>query len=106
LWTPLRLLSGHLPRLDQKTFLEVMLQDMSKKFLATRWNADTGSTLAVNGKEAVGGVAAIVSGVIGDSEYLEAQLIDWLTSPSSSYAAHILETRRALILTLSTKEGK
>ena len=86
--------------------LEVMLHDMSNKFLATQWNEETGLKVLLNGREAVGGVAAIISGFIGDNEYLEAQLIDWLTNTSSSYATQTLESRRALILVLSAKEGK
>jgi hypothetical protein len=84
--------------------LEVMLHDMSKKFLATQWDKENGSKNLVNGDEAVGGVASIISGFIGNNEYLEAQLIEWLTSTSSSYAAQTLESRRALVLVLSAKE--
>lgn len=86
--------------------MDVMLQDMSKKFLSTIWDKENESKLVINGKDAVGGVASIVSGFIGDNEYLEAQLIEWLTSTSSVSSAHTTETRRAMILVLSTKEGK
>ncbi|KAF7510899.1 hypothetical protein GJ744_005729 [Endocarpon pusillum] len=103
LWTPLRLLCGYLPRLNQKTVLEIMLQDMSQKFLSTSRDKEDGAKLVINGRDAVGGVASIISGFISDNEYLEAQLIDWLTNTSS---AHTLETRRAMILVLSSKEGK
>jgi hypothetical protein len=106
LWTSLRLLSGYLPRLDQKMVLDIMLHDMSKKFLATRWGKGNEVNLAVDGKEAVGGVASVISGFIVDNEYLEAQLLDWLTSASSSYASNTCETRRAMILVLSAKESK
>lgn len=103
LWTPLRLLCSYLPRLNQKTVLELMLQDMSQRFLSTSGAKEDEPKLVINGKDAVGGVASIISGFIGDNEYLEAQLMDWLTSTSS---AHTLETRRAMILVLSSKEGK
>jgi hypothetical protein len=88
--------------------LELMLDDMSKRFLSTSWDNDKGkdSKLVINDKEAVGGVASIISGFIGDSEYLEAQMIEWLTSTSSSYTAPTLETRRAMVLVLSAREGK
>lgn len=62
--------------------------------------------MVVHAKEHVGGVAAVISGLIGDDEYLEAQLIEWLTTTSNSYATQALESRRALILVLSAKEGK
>jgi len=88
--------------------LELMLDDMSKKFLSTSWEKEKGkdSRLVINDKEAVGGVASIISGFIGDSEYLEAQMIEWLTSTSSSYTAQTLDTRRAMVLVLSAREGK
>jgi hypothetical protein len=105
LWTPLRQLSSHLPRLNQKTILEVMLQDMSKKYMLTTWDEENDSKLVVNGKEAVGGVASIITGFIGDNEYLESQLVDWLTGSAGSYIAQTLEARRAMILVLSAKEG-
>ena len=84
----------------------LVLHDMSRKFFATHQGKVEGSEVVVNGKEAVGGVAAVVSGLIGDNEYLEAQLIEWLTTTSNSYATQTLESRRALILVLSAKEGK
>jgi hypothetical protein len=86
--------------------MELMLQDMSKKFLITRSAKDDDAKLVVSGKEAVGGVASILSGFIGDNEYLEAQLVEWLTTTPSSYTADTLETKRAMILVLSAKEGK
>jgi hypothetical protein len=108
LWTPLRLLSSYLPRLNQKMVLQLMLDDMSKKFLSTSWEKEIGkdSKLVINDKEAVGCVASIISGFIGDSEYLETQMIEWLTSSSSSYTAQTLGTRRAMVLVLATREGK
>lgn len=105
LWTPLRLLSNNLPRLNQKTILELMLQDMSKKFLSAELQREHDLYLGISGKEAVGGVASIISGFIGDDEYLEEQLIEWLTSTSGTYTAHTLESRRAMILVLCSKEG-
>ncbi len=106
LWTPLRLLSSYLPRIYQKMILELMLQDLSKKFLAPSLEKEDNSKLIMDGKEAVGGVASIISGFIGDNEYLEAQLIEWLTKTSGSYAANTVEARRAFVLVLSAKEGK
>lgn len=106
LWTPLHLLSSYLPRLDQKIVLELMLQDLSRKLLSTRFDKDNDISVVVDGKEAIGGVAAIVSGFIGDNEYLEGQLIDWLTGTSTSYAPQTLQARRAMILILAAKEGK
>jgi hypothetical protein len=106
LWTPLRLLSSYLPRLNQKTILELILQDMSKKFLSTISDNGYGSKLIVNERVAVGGVASIISGFIGDDEYLEGRLVEWLTSTSGSYIANSLETRRAIVLVLAAKEGK
>jgi hypothetical protein len=100
------LLSSYLPRLNQKTILEVILQDMSKKILSTISDNGHGSKLSVNERVAVGGFASIISGFIGDDEYLEGQLVEWLTSTSGSYIANNLETRRAIVLVLAAKEGK
>jgi hypothetical protein len=88
--------------------LELMLDDMSKKFLSTSWEKEKGEDrkLVINDKEAVGGVASIIAGFIGDSQYLEAQMIECLTSTSTSYTAQTLETRRAMVLVLSAREGK
>lgn len=80
-----------------------MLQDISQKFLSTIRDKQADPELNINGKDGVGGVASIISGFVGDNEYLEAQVIEWLTNTSS---AHTLETRRAMILVLSSKEGK
>lgn len=106
LWTPLRSLCSCLPRLDQKVMLELILEDLSKKFLTTNSGYEDNSRLVIDGRGAVGGVASIISGFIGDNGYLETQLQEWLTSASGTYTPHTLETRRAMILVLSAKEGK
>lgn len=106
LWTPLRLLSNHLPRLNQKMILELMLQDVSKKFLSAESEREHDPNLGIGGKEAVAGVASIISGFVGDNEYLEEQLMEWLASTSGSYTTNTLESRRAMILVLCSKEGK
>lgn len=86
--------------------MDLMLLDMSRRFLPTRYDTENGTRLIHECKDAVGGVAAILSGFIRDHEYLETQLMDWLTSTSAPNAAQTLEARRAMILALSTKEGK
>lgn len=106
LWPPLHLLSNHLPRLNQKMILELMLQDMSKKFLSAESEREHDLSLGIGGKEAVGGVASMISGFVGDNEYLEEQLMEWLTSTSGPYAAQSLETKRAMILVFCAREGK
>jgi hypothetical protein len=106
LWTPLRLLSSYLPRLNQKMILELILQDLSKKYLSTTLGKEHDPERVNDSKEAVGGVSAIVAGYVGDDEYLKAQLIAWLTTTLGPYTAQNLETRRAMILVFSGKEGK
>lgn len=106
LWTPLRLLSNHLPRLHQKMVLEVMLNDASKNFLAFHHTGNGEAELSGQVSKTVGGVAAMMAGFIYDNDYLEEQLVEWLSSTSSPFAGTSLETCRAAILFLSAKEGR
>ena len=106
LWTPLiQLLEAFSPP-EQRSFFDAMLRDLTRKYLRS---GVTVESLQLNGLEsdsAIGGVAAIVSGMVGASKVLDEHLTIWLTSTSGDYATLGLDTRRAVIATLALRKGK
>ena len=54
----------------------------------------------------VGGVAAMMAGVMKNNAVLEEHLVSWLTSTTGEYANLGLDTRRAVIATLALRQGK
>jgi hypothetical protein len=54
---------------------------------------------------AVGGVAAMVKGLVQNNQVLQAHLTHWLTSTNGEYAGLGLGVRRAVTATLSSDQG-
>jgi hypothetical protein len=54
---------------------------------------------------AVGGVAAMVKGLVQNNQVLQAHLTHWLTSTNGEYAGLGLGVRRAVTATLSADQG-
>jgi hypothetical protein len=54
----------------------------------------------------VGGVAAMVAGVMKNNSVLDDHLVEWLTGNKGDFANLGLDTRRAVIATLALRQGK
>lgn len=105
LWTPLRNLLHYLSDAEQRLLFDAMLRDLVRKYL--RYGPVTHS-MQKNGLENesnVGGVAAMVAGVMKNNSVLEDHLVEWLTSNKGEYASLGLDTRRAVIATFALRQG-
>lgn len=101
---PLRLLIKHLPRLDQRSFFQILLRSVSTHYLSVNRNIDREVSDFANGR--VRGAAAMIAGVVKDNLYLEECLVEWLTATNGDASILPLEARRAGMAILATDEGK
>ncbi len=88
------MISNHLPRTEQKSFFFTLLRCLSNSYL------NKGS------EKAISGVAAIVSGLVEDIQYLETCLVEWLITTNGDVVMLGLEMRRAAFAVLAKHEGK
>ena len=100
MWTPLRLMLAQLPRLDQASFFKSMLRTLAREYLDR--NVDSPSKTSA----AIAGVAGIVKEMVSNNQYLEGQLLNWLTANTSELGGLSLDARRALIATLALHQGQ
>lgn len=87
---------------DREQFLHVMLHALTAKYLSTRVQ-NRGFELEVNDREAVGGVAAIIAGLVENTSTYEDNLVRFLTTDGDAVS---FETKRAMLAVLADKEGK
>jgi hypothetical protein len=105
LWDTLHLLLQALPRVEKVNFFDAMLRDLAKKYLSTGSISNGVKVSGIEYQARIGGVAAIINGVISEREGLESYLVGWLTDTSGEYATLGLDIRRAVIATLAQREG-
>ena len=106
LWTPLRQLIQALTSSEQRAFFDSMLRDLTRKYLRTGVSIDSMPLNGLESDSAIGGVAAIVTGLIEGNTALDEHLVQWLTSTNGEYATLGLDTRRAVIATLALRKGR
>jgi len=90
---------------DQKAVFDIILRDVSRKYLQTSGTILTQSLSTPVDAAAIGGMAAMINGLVQNNSLLEAHLAHWLTSNSGDYAGLGLGARRAVIVTLAQKQG-
>ena len=104
LWTTMHHLIHSLPAHDQKGVFDVMVRDLTRKYLQGGAVVGEKEYFSRNAGT-VGGVAAMISGLVQNNKILEAHLIHWLTSGNGEYAGLGLDIRRAVIVTLASNQG-
>lgn len=55
--------------------------------------------------DTIGGVAAMITGLVEGNALLKTHVLQWLTNTSGEYGGLGLDTRRAVIATLATSQG-
>lgn len=95
-------LLGTLPTYDQKVVFDMILRDVTRRHLQT----SHGSPSTSGDSTTIGGIAAMIIGLVQSNSLLEAHLVQWLTSTNGEYAGLAVGARRAAIATLALKQGK
>lgn len=106
LWTTLHNLVQPLPAYDQIGLFDTILRDLARKFLPGGLGTVKDRDSLRDNSSTVGGVAAMVKGLVQNNAILEAHVVHWLTSTTGDYAALGLDTRRAVIVNLASAQGK
>ena len=75
-----------------------MLRDLARKHLQ-------GETWATESTSAIGGVAAMVNGLVRNNDVLESYVVEWLTNAHGRTAGLGLDARRAVVATLAKHQG-
>ena len=105
LWTPLQTLLQKLTPQEQRTCFDLILRDLARKYLRNTPGGVEGID-DLETQTSIGGVAALVTGLIQHNKILSDHITEWLTSTTGDYANFGLVTRRALIATLALKQGR
>jgi hypothetical protein len=105
MWTPLRQLLGRLSDHEQRVLFDAMLLGLVRKHLRHESPKSQHDRNELRNQTAIGGVAAMVAGLIHDNPVLEEHIERWLTSNTGEYAGLGLDTRRAVIATLGLRQG-
>ncbi|KIW92026.1 uncharacterized protein Z519_07008 [Cladophialophora bantiana CBS 173.52] len=106
LWTSMHILIKGLPVYDQRVVFDTILRDLARRFLQSGADIVAPKELLVTITPAVGGVAAMINGLVQNNPILEAYIIHWLTSTNGECAGLGLNARRAVIATLATSQDK
>ncbi|KAK6366328.1 telomere binding protein [Exophiala oligosperma] len=105
LWTVMHTLVSSLPSHDQKSLFDTILCDLARKHLGG--NLSAGEKACLDSKSpAIGGVAAMIKGLVENNILLQTHLTHWLTSATGQYLGLGLDSRRAVIASLSTDKDK
>ncbi|RMZ84548.1 hypothetical protein DV737_g1136, partial [Chaetothyriales sp. CBS 132003] len=106
LWTPFRHILQAFSPAEQRSFFDAVLRDLTRKYL--RSGVNVVESKQFNGLESnkeIGGVAAMVTGLIEGNTVLDEHLVQWLTSTNGEYATLGVDTRRAVIATLASRKA-
>lgn len=104
LWTVMHTLVSSLPSHDQKSLFDTILCDLARKHLGG--NLSAGEKACLDSKSpAIGGVAAMIKGLVENNILLQTHLTHWLTSATGQYLGLGLDSRRAVTASLSTDKG-
>ncbi|KAJ9616147.1 telomere binding protein [Knufia peltigerae] len=105
LWTVMHTLVSSLPSHDQKSLFDTILCDLARKHLGG--NLSAGEKACLDSKSpAIGGVAAMIKGLVENNILLQTHLTHWLTSATGQYLGLGLDSRRAVIASLSTDKAQ
>ena len=106
LWTPLQQLLQCLSDRDQRAFFDGMLLDLVRKYLRNPFLQNQYDQNGLENQAAIGGVAAMVAGLVQGNKVLEEHIERWLTTTTGEYANLGLDTRRAVVATLGLRQGR
>ncbi|OAP63536.1 hypothetical protein AYL99_02763 [Fonsecaea erecta] len=106
LWTPMHILIQGLPAYDQKVLFDTILRDLARRFFENGADIVGPKELLETNSSTIGGVAAMINGLVRNNPLLEAHVTNWLTSTNGEYAGLGLNTRRAVIATLAASQDK
>ncbi|KAI1618478.1 telomere length regulation protein-domain-containing protein [Exophiala viscosa] len=105
LWTVMHTLLQGLSAYDQKSFFDAILRDLARRYLRIHVDVQEKEVLLAN-TSTVGGVAAMISGLVQSNTVLRAHLTRWLTATDGEYAGLGLDTRRAVMATVSQDQDQ
>ena len=106
LWPQMRALFNGLRLLhDRRMFLDVLLRDLTNRYLLSR-SQSKDSEFTIENREVVGGVAAILAGLIENREEYIEYLTEFLVSSKQGGSMECCEIKRAMLAILAAKEGK
>jgi hypothetical protein len=94
-----------LPVYDQKGFFDTILRDLARRYFSSSVGVIPEKDSLRQNTSVVGGVAAMVTGLVENSPLLKAQLIHWITATNGEYAALGLDIRRAVIAAIASNQG-
>lgn len=89
---------------DQQSLFDAILRDLTRRYLQNDVDVREKEALLANAST-VGGVAAMISGLIQNNTVLQAHLTQWLTATDGEYAGLGLDARRAVMATISQNQG-
>jgi hypothetical protein len=81
------------------------LRDLVRKYLRSTSFQGVELDNRLESDTAIGGVAAMVAGLVQGNTVLELHLENWLTTTTGEYASLGLDTRRAVVATLALRTG-
>ena len=82
-----------------------MLQDLVRKYLRNPALQHHNGQNGLETEAAIGGVAAMIAGLVENNAVLEEHVEHWLTTTSGDYVNLGLDTRRAVVATLGLRQG-
>jgi len=89
---------------DQKSLFDAILRDLARRHLRSNVDVQEKKALLAN-TSTVGGVAAMINGLVQSNTVLRTHLTHWLTATEGEYAGLGLDARRAVIATVSKDQG-
>ncbi|EXJ78360.1 hypothetical protein A1O3_09521 [Capronia epimyces CBS 606.96] len=95
LWTTMHNLVQALPAYDQTGLFDTILRDLGRRFLQSGTGTIHCRPSLMSHSSSIGGVAAMIRGLVQSNVILEVHVTHWLTSTNGEYAGLGLETRRA-----------
>jgi telomere length regulation protein len=99
-----KLLDG-LPSLEQRNFIQNILQLISKEPLSTELTSEDNSDWWKADADVVSAAAGLINLVLGDHDARKAQVITWLTSASGAGVGDGIAIRRASVTALSANKA-
>ena len=97
-------LMARLSTLEQKTLLYSILRILSKQHLHTE--GPSGNSSCESQNKAIGGVAALIRAIVGDSPTLQDNLLEWLVRVSADAVSQVHRAHRAVTAALSSIPGE
>ncbi|KIV85837.1 hypothetical protein, variant [Exophiala sideris] len=105
LWTVMHILLQGVSPYDQKSLFDAILRDLARRYLRSNVDVQEKEALLAN-VSTVGGVAAMINGLVQSNTVLRAHLTHWLTVTEREYAGLGLDARRAVMATVAQDQDQ